>query len=180
MDEPTNDLDVETLELLEERLLEYNATLLLVSHDRAFIDNVVTQLWVFGDNGHIDEHVGGYSDWQQRKVLLEQQAAATKMAKPDDKKAGNKKDGHTNTPVAPVAPAKKKLSYKLQRELDLLPEQMAEAEEQRDALLAQSSAADFYAGDAEQVQYVLAQLAQAEEKLEQLEERWLELEEMSE
>jgi len=182
MDEPTNDLDVETLELLEERLLEYNATLLLVSHDRAFIDNVVTQLWVFGDNGHIDEQVGGYSDWQQRKVLLGQQAAATKIAKSDNKKAGHKKDGHSNATVAPVAaaPAKKKLSYKLQRELDLLPEQMAEAEEQRDALLAQSNAADFYAGDAEQVQHVLAQLAQAEEKLEQLEERWLELEEMSE
>ncbi len=66
MDEPTNDLDVETLELLEERLMDYKGTLLLVSHDRAFIDNVVTQLWVFGENGHIEEQVGGYSDWQER------------------------------------------------------------------------------------------------------------------
>ncbi|MEE3191376.1 MAG: ATP-binding cassette domain-containing protein, partial [Pseudomonadota bacterium] len=66
MDEPTNDLDIETLELLEERLIDFDGTLLLVSHDRAFIDNVVTQLWVFDGSGHIDEHVGGYSDWHER------------------------------------------------------------------------------------------------------------------
>ena len=66
LDEPTNDLDIETLELLEERLIDFDGTLLLVSHDRAFIDNVVTQLWVFDGSGHIDEHVGGYSDWHER------------------------------------------------------------------------------------------------------------------
>lgn len=183
MDEPTNDLDVETLELLEERLLEYNATLLLVSHDRAFIDNVVTQLWVFTDNGHIDEQVGGYTDWQQRKTALEKQAAGMKALKPGDKKSDPKKDEHKkDSASAPqtAAPAKKKLSYKLQRELDMLPEQMAQAEAQRDELLAQSGAADFYSGDADTVQTVLAQLAEAEQTLEQLEERWLELEEMSE
>ncbi|WP_420590406.1 ribosomal protection-like ABC-F family protein [Bacterioplanoides sp.] len=175
MDEPTNDLDVETLELLEERLLEYNATLLLVSHDRAFIDNVVTQLWVFGENGHIDEQVGGYSDWQERKQALEKQ-----FGKPAAQKSAVKKPEPVKEATAEPAPQKKKLSYKLQRELDSLPDQIAETEAERDALLEQSNAADFYAGDADNVQKVLAQLAEKEEKLEQLEERWLELEEMTE
>ena len=99
MDEPTNDLDVETLELLEERLMDYKGTLLLVSHDRAFIDNVVTQLWVFGENGHIEEQVGGYSDWQERlkaqqKVQQNEERAAAKAAKAPV----------TASPAAPVTP----------------------------------------------------------------------------
>src|SRR5690554_5244906 len=78
MDEPTNDLDIETLELLEERLLEYNGTLLLVSHDRSFLDNVVTQLWVFSEGGHIDEQIGGYTEWQERKQALAAKQPAPK------------------------------------------------------------------------------------------------------
>ncbi|MCD8530106.1 MAG: ATP-binding cassette domain-containing protein [Saccharospirillaceae bacterium] len=172
MDEPTNDLDVETLELLEERLMEYKATLLLVSHDRAFIDNVVTQLWVFGENGVIDEQVGGYSDWQER---MKARAAAGSSVPV----ASNAKPDKKDEPVTVVAEPKKKLSYKLQRELDLLPEQIAAAEAKRDALAAQTADAGFYSRDAEQIQTVLAQLADAEAALEALEERWLELEEMT-
>lgn len=174
MDEPTNDLDVETLELLEERLMEYKATLLLVSHDRAFIDNVVTQLWVFGENGVIDEQVGGYSDWQERMKARAAQASSASAGASD--KAVKKDEP---APAVTAAEPKKKLSYKLQRELDLLPEQIAAAEAKRDALAAQTADANFYGGDAAQVQDVLAQLADAEAALEALEERWLELEEMT-
>lgn len=172
MDEPTNDLDVETLELLEERLSEFNGTLLLVSHDRSFIDNVVTQLWVFGGDGHIEEQVGGYSEWQERKQAkaLKQQATQQETAiKPLQKQE----------PVQSKTAPTKKLSYKLQRELEQLPEKIAAAEAKRDELLAVTTAADFYSGDAEQIQASLLALTQAEDKLHSIEERWLELEEMN-
>ncbi|PHR18881.1 MAG: ABC transporter ATP-binding protein [Sphingopyxis sp.] len=175
MDEPTNDLDIETLELLEERLIDFDGTLLLVSHDRAFIDNVVTQLWVFDGTGHIDEHVGGYSDWQER-----QKSAPAKAAVNTSK--------HASAPVndKPAAKAeekpaeKKKLSYKLQRELEQLPEQIADTEAKRDKVLAETQAGDFYSGDADYVQKTLAKLTELEEVLEAMEMRWLELEEMTE
>ena len=177
MDEPTNDLDVETLELLEERLLEYQGTLLLVSHDRAFLDNVVTQLWVFGEGepGYIDEQVGGYSDWQERR--RSQQAKPAGSSGKADKTAGK---AATAAPAAELPAAnRKKLSYKLQRELDQLPEQIAAAEAERDRLAAQTADPDFYSADADAVQQVLTALSQAEQALEALEERWLELEDMA-
>ena len=175
MDEPTNDLDIETLELLEERLIDFDGTLLLVSHDRAFIDNVVTQLWVFDGTGHIDEHVGGYSDWQERQKSTPAKAAVNTSR-------------HASVPVndKPAAKAeekpaeKKKLSYKLQRELEQLPEQIANTEAKRDTLLAETQADDFYSGDADYVQKTLAQLTELEEALDEMEGRWLELEEMTE
>ena len=179
MDEPTNDLDIETLELLEERLIDFDGTLLLVSHDRAFIDNVVTQLWVFDGSGHIDEHVGGYSDWHERtgghkKSPKADPASAQKpTGKPSDAQPAE-------TKTAPAPKEKKKLSYKLQRELDMLPEQIATAEEERDKIVAVTEAADFYSGDQDTVQATLARLAEIEEQLEALEMRWLELEEMTE
>lgn len=171
MDEPTNDLDVETLELLEERLMEYQGTLLLVSHDREFIDNVVTHLWVFSEGGHIEEHVGGYSDWQSR--IEKRPKVASSMA--------NNSRAATVPAVSPTVVAeRKKLSYKLQRELDQLPEQIAEYEAQRDRLLAVTQSDQFYSGSPEAVQAKLAELATLEQQLETLEERWLELESMTE
>ena len=179
MDEPTNDLDIETLELLEERLIDFDGTLLLVSHDRAFIDNVVTQLWVFDGSGHIDEHVGGYSDWHERTGGHKKspKADAASAQKPTDKTSAAL-PAETNPVPAPKE--KKKLSYKLQRELDMLPEQIATAEEERDKIVAVTEAADFYSGDQDTVQATLARLAEIEEQLEALEMRWLELEEMTE
>lgn len=173
MDEPTNDLDVETLELLEERLMEYQGTLLLVSHDRAFIDNVVTHLWVFSEGGHIEEHVGGYSDWQAR--IEKRPKAASSMPKQTAAETAA-----AVTQSTPAATEKKKLSYKLQRELDQLPEQIAKQESLRDRLLAITQDADFYSGETAAVQAKLAELAEAEQQLEALEERWLELESMTE
>lgn len=173
MDEPTNDLDIETLELLEERLMEYDGTLLLVSHDREFIDNVVTQLWIFGENGVIDEQIGGYSDWQERKQHLAQEHK-------ESAKVASKAPSASQQASAAAEPKQtKKLSYKLQRELDGLPKAIAAAEAQRDDLLAQTSADDFYTRDQEHIQTTLAALSQAEEQLEELEMRWLELEEMN-
>lgn len=176
MDEPTNDLDVETLELLEERLSEYTGTLLLVSHDRAFLDNVVTHIWMFEGDGHISEHVGGYSDWLARQD----------PAKPSQGRTNSTKKApatHVPSNAAPEAKAEnkpaKKLSYKLQRELDGLPERIGEAEILRDRLLAQTQHDDFYRQDNDHVQTVLADLQASEEQLSALEERWLELEDMS-
>ncbi len=175
MDEPTNDLDIETLELLEERLIDFDGTLLLVSHDRAFIDNVVTQLWVFDGTGHIDEHVGGYSDWQERQKNAPAKAAVNTSkhasAPVNDKPAAKAEDKPAE---------KKKLSYKLQRELEQLPEQIADTEAKRDKVLAETQAGDFYSGDADYVQTTLAQLTELEEALDEMEGRWLELEEMTE
>ena len=180
MDEPTNDLDIETLELLEERLMDFDGTLLLVSHDRAFIDNVVTQLWVFEGNGVIDQQVGGYSDWLARK------GSPSSGKKTQTKKPGAPKTetGAATEPVSQKAPEpsaapKKKLSYKLQRELDNLPDEIAEAEAERDRLTAVTTAADFYSGDQDTIQKALAELAAIEEQLDELETRWLELEEMT-
>ena len=179
MDEPTNDLDIETLELLEERLIDFDGTLLLVSHDRAFIDNVVTQLWVFDGSGHIDEHVGGYSDWHERTGGHKKSPKAD--AASAQKPTGKPSDAQpAETKTAPAPKEKKKLSYKLQRELDMLPEQIATAEEERDKIVAVTEAADFYSGDQDTVQATLARLAEIEEQLEALEMRWLELEEMTE
>ena len=180
MDEPTNDLDIETLELLEERLMDFDGTLLLVSHDRAFIDNVVTQLWVFEGEGQIDQQVGGYSDWLARK------GSPSSGKKTQTKKPGAPKieTGAAAEPVSQKAPEpsatpKKKLSYKLQRELDNLPDEIAKAEAERDRLTAVTTAADFYSGDQDTIQKALAELAAIEEQLDELETRWLELEEMT-
>jgi ATP-binding cassette subfamily F protein uup len=180
MDEPTNDLDVETLELLEEKLVEYDATLLLVSHDRAFLDNVVTQLWVFDGQGNIDEQVGGYSDWEIRDKELKAQFDATVKAGAKKAKAPSQAKTQKAAPVAaePKAPAKK-LSYKLQRELDELPKKIETLEAKQSEVGAETGSSDFYQKDNDYVTAKLAELQAIEEQLEALEERWLELEEMA-
>lgn len=181
MDEPTNDLDVETLELLEERLVEYDGTLLLVSHDRAFLDNVVTQLWVFDGQGNIEEQVGGYSDWEQRTQQAQLQKSVTPGSGAEQVEA-QKKTVKTEAKKESADDNKKpkKLSYKLQRELDELPATIETLEKQRDELAAETSQNDFYQQDTDYVTNKLAELQAIEEQLEVCEERWLELEEMTE
>ena len=114
LDEPTNDLDVETLELLEEILLDFDGTVLLVSHDREFMDNVVTSIFVMQGNGEVDEYVGGYSSWAEKGgqlVNLEQQS-----------EGGQQKSTKKARVAAETCPNRpKKLSYKVQRELEALP-----------------------------------------------------------
>lgn len=167
LDEPTNDLDIETLELLEEILLEYKGTLLLVSHDRAFLDNVVTSTLVFEGEGKIQEYVGGYEDWLRQRS----QVSASSVPKVSAKSA---------VAAEPVKaePPKKKLSYKLQRELDLLPGQLEQLEAEIEQLHTETGAADFYSGDREHVAARLAALQAKETQLEELMERWVELEAM--
>ena len=167
MDEPTNDLDVETLELLEEMIDQFQGTLLLVSHDRAFLDNVVTSSLVITPDGRVEEYVGGYSDWQRQRPRPE--AAKTTPAKP------------APTTVEKPAAVKKtaKLSYKEQRELDTLPKTIEELETQQASLTGQISGASFYQQDKDAIQATLARLDEVNTKLEACFERWAELEERS-
>lgn len=172
MDEPTNDLDVETLELLEELLVEYDGTLILVSHDRAFLDNVVSSTIAFEGNGSVREYVGGYLDWLRQGgkfTEAEPQQAPSKATNVEKDKPAK-----ASTPVK----SKAKLSYKLQRELDAMPDTIAELEANLERLNEITSAADFYSQESQTVQQTLEQLAQAEAKLEEAMERWVELEEM--
>ena len=159
MDEPTNDLDVETLELLEELLMDYPGTLLLVSHDRAFLDNVVTGSLVFEGQGHIGEYVGGYSDWLRQK---------TTAAQP----TGKDSDGPV-VKAAPAAAAKPvKLSYKDQRELDALPAKIEQLETEQAQLQAAMGDPGFYQQSHEQVNVILERLQTVEEALEVCYGRW--------
>ena len=170
LDEPTNDLDVETLELLEEILTEYQGTLLLVSHDRQFLDNIVTSTLVFEGEGKISEYVGGYNDWVRQRPVKEVVAPAKAEAK----------DEAAKKPVDKPKKASTKLSYKLQRELDALPDELEAAEGAVEAQQAVCAAPDFYQGDHETVAAELAKLAELEQRLESLMERWVELEAMQE
>ncbi|KEA62803.1 ATPase protein of ABC transporter [Marinobacterium lacunae] len=171
LDEPTNDLDIETLELLEEILLSYQGTLLLVSHDRRFLDNVVTSTLAFEGDGRVVEYVGGYQDW------LRQRPKATSSK-------SNPAKSEADAGQAPAAASQsktnnvRKLSYKLQRELDALPAMMEEAESLLARLQEETSAPDFYSQDHAHVSARLAALHDQEQKLETLMERWVELEEM--
>ena len=163
MDEPTNDLDVETLELLEELLLEYEGTLLLVSHDRAFLNNVVTSTLVFEGEGKISEYVGGYDDWiRQRKSEAEPSAPAIgKPAATTQKKR-----------------SQKKLSYKEKRELESLPKQIEALEAEQDTLQQQLTDPAFYQQGGEAVSTATDRFKQIEQQLEQAYQRWEVLEEM--
>ncbi|MDJ0910693.1 MAG: ATP-binding cassette domain-containing protein [Woeseiaceae bacterium] len=165
LDEPTNDLDIETLEVLEEKLVEYQGTLIVVSHDRQFLDNVVTSTIVFEENGKIQEYVGGYSDW------LRQGHTLTETDNPLDSDKQGSKHGDDRQRSKP-----KKLSYKDQRELDLLPDEIAELETKLESLQATVAAPEFYKQERDDVQATLDELSEAESLLEQRIERWSELE----
>jgi ABC transport system ATP-binding/permease protein len=167
MDEPTNDLDLETLELLEEKLVDYSGTLLLVSHDRAFLDNVVTIVFVLDGSGTVEEFVGGYSDWQVHKQHSNKIEA--------DKKILENKVKNTNS-VGSTNIVKKKLSYKEQQELNNLPEQIAQLEAKQTELNQQISSPEFYTNDQTVIASALAELKSTEAKLEQIYQRWDELE----
>jgi ATP-binding cassette subfamily F protein uup len=165
LDEPTNDLDVETLELLEELIDSYQGTVLLVSHDRQFVDNTVTECWIFEGEGRIGQYVGGYHD------AREQQAYAQPLRQSAAPKAEEKKTPVKNEPAKRGAPASK-LSYNLQRELEALPQKMEDLEAGLEALQARVSDADFFNQPHEVTQKVLSDLAAAEQALETAFERW--------
>ena len=169
LDEPTNDLDVETLEVLEEKLSEYAGTLMVVSHDRAFLDNTVTSILAFEADRSIRPYVGNYSDWMKRGRLL-----ASGEAK---RTQGRSTDSESSQTIRPASA--RKLSYKLQRELDDLPSVIESVETQLEQVRNQTLDSDFYQRDYSETQPVLDQLADLERELEQHLERWSELEEMN-
>ncbi|WP_263264960.1 ATP-binding cassette domain-containing protein [Pseudomonas sp. RIT-PI-S] len=174
LDEPTNDLDVETLELLEEVLSSFKGTVLMVSHDRAFLDNVVTSTLVFEGDGQVREYVGGYQDWIRQggsaKLLGVKEA---KPAKADPAPAAPVAAPQASTPVA----AKKKLSYKLQRELEALPGQIEALEMQIGDVQRDIASPSFYQRPANETAAVLASLDDLQARLDGLLERWAELDE---
>lgn len=169
LDEPTNDLDVETLELLEEILGEYDGTILLVSHDRAFLDNVITSTIAFEGNGVVREYVGGYADWLRQGGRWPTEAEIAAASQPEKAEPAV---------VASESPKPKtqKLSYKLQRELDGLPKKIELLEAELEALQQEMAAPDFFSQGDEKTAPVLKKLEDAEQSLEHCYERWTELE----
>lgn len=166
LDEPTNDLDIDTLELLEELLEEYTGTVFLVSHDRTFLDNVVTQVIVAEGAGRWREYVGGYSDWERVRATVPA-ASQPAASKPAPAKA------ESAPAAAPAAQAKKvKLSYKEQRELEELPTLIASLEDEQSAITAQLNAPDFYKQNPADARRINARFAEIEELLLDALERW--------
>ncbi|UWS32171.1 ABC transporter ATP-binding protein [Erwinia pyrifoliae] len=164
LDEPTNDLDVETLELLEELIDGYQGTLLLVSHDRQFVDNTVTECWIFEGNGDIGAFVGGYHDAQlQRRAWKENRATA---------KVSTTTTPQTSAKQEMVKKPATKLSYNLQRELEQLPKKMEDLEAKLQSNQAQVADANFFNQPHDVTQPVLDALAQCEQELEVAFERW--------
>jgi len=167
LDEPTNDLDVETLELLEELVLNYSGTILLVSHDREFVNNVVSNTLVFEGDGVLNEYVGGYDDWlRQRKAALKSDKLKTAQAK-SDKPAKKAVDDESQ---------KKKLSYKDQRDLDALPVKIEQLETEVESLHAQMADPVFFQQDKDEIVKIQTALKDAEQALEACYQRWEELE----
>ncbi|NIY84782.1 ABC transporter ATP-binding protein [Vibrio hepatarius] len=171
LDEPTNDLDIETLELLEDLLANYQGTLLLVSHDREFVDNTVTTSWIFEGDGVIEEFVGGYHDAQYQRAQTHKSRAVEKPAKSSEQVEETPK-------TAPVKGKSKKLSYKLLRELEALPAKLEELEAEIENLQEQVNNPEFFSKPVEQTQPILDKLAATEQELEVAFERWEELEAM--
>ena len=178
LDEPTNDLDLEMLEVLEEQLLAFDGTLIVVSHDRAFLDNVVTSVLVFEERG-VEEYVGGYGDWKRRGRTLRVAESGFASEAPAEAIA----PGVTAPPPAAApapekarAKAPAKLSYNLKRELEGLPGEIERLEGEVEARQAAVSDPDFFSRDRAEAETALAALAELQATLEARIERWMELE----
>ncbi len=170
LDEPTNDLDVETLELLEQLLVDFNGTLIVVSHDREFLDNVVTSTLVFEGQGKVVEYVGGYADWRK---AVEGEASETKPKQPQTK--GQKKAGKVRESAQP-----RRLTFKEKHELEGLPAQIEALEGSKAELEAAMAAPGFYKRSGEQIAADTSNFEQLTKQLEQAYTRWEELEELAE
>ena len=166
LDEPTNDLDVETLEVLEEQLIDYKGTLIVVSHDRAFLDNVVTSTLVFESSGELVSYPGGYTDWSRKGRELAGSDAlptyAKNITRASDVKIDNKRT---------------KLTFNLQRELELLPDTIERLEQEIVEVEKQIGASDFYNAPYDTIEPILTSLTDLKSELESKTKRWLELEE---
>jgi ATP-binding cassette subfamily F protein uup len=178
LDEPTNDLDLETLELLEAQLVEWPGTLLLVSHDREFLDNVVTSTFVFEGQGRVREYVGGYEDWLRQRDDAARVAAPKPPVRSPERTMGGK--AVAERPSTAAAPrAAKKLSYKEQRELADLPARIEALEGEQKALTVRMAAAEFYKEGAEAIAAALARAESIQQELTKIYARWADLESRS-
>jgi len=177
LDEPTNDLDIETLELLEERLSTFSGTVFLVSHDRDFMDQCVTSLLIMQGDGQVEEQAGSYSDWVARGGGLAADANNTGKTDSDSNSKANAKTTDTKLQQADKAAGKaRKLSYKEQRELDQLPDRIDELEQQQSELESAIAEAGFYSRPPNEVDNTLRELSSVQAALELAVERWAELE----
>ena len=172
LDEPTNDLDIETLELLEDIINQYQGTVLIVSHDREFIDNTCSSVWAFEGNGKVTDIVGGYSDYEAYVNYLAEQA------KTEQQQPVKKIEKTAPEPVAKAESKSNKLSYKLKLELEQLPNKMEQLEAEVEAQQIIVSDPDFFKQDSNVTTKALNHLAQLESDLEAAFERWEELEEL--
>jgi ATP-binding cassette subfamily F protein uup len=166
LDEPTNDLDIDTLELLEELLQGFDGTLFLVSHDRAFLENTVTQVIAFEGNGVLTEFGGGYDDWRRFQASRE---AAAASARPKPAAAAVAK------PAAPKA-EKTRLSFKETRELEALPERIEQLENEQKEIGERLTDAALYREQPQEVKRLQARLSELEREIETSMQRWEELE----
>jgi ATP-binding cassette subfamily F protein uup len=178
LDEPTNDLDIETLELLEELIGGFDGTVLLVSHDRAFLDNIVTSTVAFEGDGVVREYVGGWEDYVRQSTGPQ----VRKMVSPQDRESGSLPAGASAKPgpqdrQGDGTRERRKLSYNERREYEALPARIEALEEEQRRLTAEMASADFYKSGADRIQTVMTRLAAAGQELETLMSRWLELEE---
>ncbi len=168
LDEPTNDLDVDTLELLEELLAEYAGTLLLVSHDRSFLDNVVTSTLVFEGAGTVREYAGGYNDWARYRRLAPPDGNETARRSPQQKLPGKK-----------TVDARRRLSYKEQRELETLPDKIESLEAEQSSLYERMADSDFYRQSGDEISLARERLETLKKELEACYEHWQHLDSLS-
>jgi ATP-binding cassette subfamily F protein uup len=181
LDEPTNDLDLETLELLEEQLIEWSGTLLLVSHDRVFLDNVVTSTFAFEGEGTVNEYVGGYQDWLRQSAQSTQstqrQQSTQRRPSETSKQAKPSASAAVSAPSAVSARAeRKRLSYREARELEALPGQIEVLEAEQRALSERIAGPDFYKEPPETIQTSLERIEALQRELLVVYARWDELE----
>ncbi|MCP4138999.1 MAG: ATP-binding cassette domain-containing protein [Chloroflexi bacterium] len=164
LDEPTNDLDIETLEILENMLLEYAGTLILVTHDRTFLDNLVTTTLILPGDGQVHKFIGGYDDWRREKEAEEKKQISRKKAK------------KASSPVSGKKKDAKKLSYKEQRELEAIPAKIEALESEQAQLNASLADPAFYQNNNVEVSRAVERLKVIEASLEEIYQRWEELE----
>jgi ABC transport system ATP-binding/permease protein len=166
LDEPTNDLDIETLELLEELLQDYEGTVFLVSHDRAFLDNVVTSTIAFEGDGHWREYEGGVQDW------LAQSRRARELVQPTASAAPQREPSTTPAPSSAPSSSKRKLGYKEQRELEALPALIEALEQEQKAIQSELAEGRVYREDPGRAQQLAVRSERIEQELMTALERW--------
>jgi ATP-binding cassette subfamily F protein uup len=174
LDEPTNDLDIETLELLEAELVAFDGTLIIVSHDRRFLNNVVTSTLVFEGDGRIEEYMGGFEDWQRARLAASRVEAASAVPAREPRRTTA---AATPTPQPAPTPAvkKKKLSHRERGEFDSLPARIEALEDEDTRLQSTVASAEFYKEGAAAIEATLARMAAVRAELDAAYRRWDEL-----